>query len=199
MDGRHGEYLIIPTKLLPLTILVHSVTLSLQVSALSTFYLCLLLTPLLQETSKSHYNSPPSPESLSKPHLSIVTSGLHYMTTFAPRKAPAGGMLLAMNDQKKYGVDERYNESKVMVVWFAKSLAQQVGDSVIVNSVNPGYCPGSGLANDVLKSSVGARIGIAVMSRAFGRSNEQGVRGMAWGALRGKVNGAYVSNCEEEP
>lgn len=46
-----------------------------------------------------------------------------------------------MNDEGKYAPSMRYNDTKLINVWSAKSLAQRVGDSIIVNSSNPGWCP----------------------------------------------------------
>jgi len=175
----------------------------LQVNYLATFYLAVGLIPLLERTSKSHYTSAPRSSSsrptLSKPHLSIMTSGLHYMSVFAARKSPAG-ILQTMNDAKGFNGDERYNETKLMVIWMVKSLAQRLGNSsgIIINGVNPGFVPSSGLVHEAVNSSFAVKIVMSIITVLFGRSIEMGVRGIAWGTLKGEENGAYVVNCKEE-
>lgn len=120
------------------------------------------------------------------------------MSIFAPRNEPVGGILTAMNDAEKYVNDERYPETKLMNVWFAKSLAQRVGDSIVVNSIDPGWCPSSGLTDEVRKAGGIVIAVFGFLGWIFGRSMEMGVRSMAWGALKGEKNGAFSNNCLDE-
>lgn len=153
MDGRLRKYILSNTQecfIVPNAQFIFSF--SLQVNCLSTFYLSLLLLPLMQRTASSFYPSN-RPGTLSKPHMTLVTSGLHFLASLSAKSKPE--ILAAMNVPKGWGADARYNDTKLMVVFWVKALAERVqrasastmggGGSVIVNGVNPGFCAGSGV------------------------------------------------------
>lgn len=116
---------------------------SLQVNGLSTFYLSLLLVPLLQKTARAYYPSATLTSNiLSKPHLTIVTSSLHYEAKLPVN--PEHDILPALNAKGGFEGVQRYMQTKLLEVLFVRSLSEHVErtapGSVLINSVNPGFC-----------------------------------------------------------
>lgn len=114
---------------------------SLQVNGLSTSYLSLLLVPLLQKTARTYHPSATS-NTLSKPHLTIVTSSLHYEAKLPVN--PEHDILPALNAKGGFEGVQRYMQTKLLEVLFVRSLSEHVErtapGSVLINSVNPGFC-----------------------------------------------------------
>ena len=87
-------------------------------------------------------------------------------------------------------------------IFFARGLNERLQDkSIIVNSVNPGYCYSS------LRQTLSGVMAWVdwVMERALARTSEEGSRQLIWACLGGKDNidelrGAYVSGMHvQEP
>lgn len=115
---------------------------SLQSNCLATFYLALLLLPLLQKTSEAHYPTiSPSKYVLAKPHLTITASEVHGWVTFPERDAD--NLLGTLNDPAKSTITDRYGVSKLLEILFVRALWEHAGnarDRVVITAVNPGFC-----------------------------------------------------------
>ncbi|RXW16955.1 hypothetical protein EST38_g8899 [Candolleomyces aberdarensis] len=99
-------------------------------------------------------------------------------------------------------VQVRYLESKLLIVFFARSLAELLKDTpVIVNCVNPGLCK-----SELRRSFSGIRsIMVNLLEKALARTAEEGSRQFVWAAVGGPddvdlLRGAYINIYEvEEP
>ena len=100
----------------------------LQVNVVSTGLLAVLLLPLMAQTAKL--------DSF-KPHLTILSSGASFMTSFSIRdKRPR--LMQALNDKALFDTS-RYNLTKLLDIWIARAVSQlPMARDVIVNAVDPG-------------------------------------------------------------
>jgi hypothetical protein len=98
----------------------------LQVNCLATFYRSLLLRPMMQRTAQAHYPIG-SPNTLSKPHLTIVSSGARFFSQVPARNSPA--ILTAINDPKGFNSSQRYHDTKAMEIVFVKELSDLVANA----------------------------------------------------------------------
>ena len=115
---------------------------TLQVNVLSTGLLGLLLLPKLLETGELPTPAPaPGHAGLEKPHLTIVSSGVHYWARFKQKDVP-GPLLAALNNKKHHSPDDTYNISKLLDLFFAREVAAlpSISGKVVVNAVDPGLC-----------------------------------------------------------
>lgn len=78
---------------------------------------------------------------LSKPHITIVTSSLHYEGKLPGTLKP---IFPAMNMEEGFEGLQRYMQTKLIEVLFVRSLSARVERaaprSVLINSVSPGFC-----------------------------------------------------------
>ncbi|KAJ2919411.1 hypothetical protein MD484_g1049, partial [Candolleomyces efflorescens] len=96
----------------------------------------------------------------------------------------------------------RYSESKMLNIFFARSLADLLKDTpVVVNCVNPGLCK-----SELRRSFSGIIVFLtSLMESALGRTAEEGGRQFVWAAVGGPDNvdllrGAYINIYEvQEP
>jgi len=168
---------------------------TLQTNCIATFYLSLLLLPLIRRTVAAHYvNVPASSEpSLSQPHLTIVSSALHYMSALEKKSSP--NILLELNDPANFNPTERYQDTKVMEVMFARSLTQNIkGSGVLVNTVHPGFCH-SGMTDSSKATSIIEYVGVTVLKLILARTGEEGARALVWATLKGNEAGAFSTDC----
>jgi retinol dehydrogenase-12 len=101
-----------------------------QVNHIGTALLSLLLLPLLKSTSQQ----------TGKPgRLTFTTSEVHFWTAFKEKTAP--NILERMDQKDSFGDGmERYNTSKLLVVFWFRELASKVdAKEVIINAPNPGF------------------------------------------------------------
>ncbi|KAJ2930295.1 hypothetical protein H1R20_g6819, partial [Candolleomyces eurysporus] len=166
---------------------------SLQVNDLSTSLLCLLLAPRMVETGEKFKT---------KPRLVVVCSEVHYWTTLKDEVFESKSAFRTISS-KEYGkMDARYLDTKLLNVFFARSLADLLADTpVIANCVNPGYCYSS-----LRRTFQGFRQVVDwAMEKALARTSEEGGRQLTYAAVGSpedpdKLRGQYISlHCVEEP
>ncbi len=171
----------------------------LTVNVISTFLLGLLLLPKLRETGQRYNTSQP-------PRLVIVSSGVHFYTTFPEKSAPEGKILATLNDESTADMADRYNVSKLLEVFFTRELAsrspapsqvanadkdsRQTGKGgVIINFLNPGLCH-SELWRD-------SGWGLWFLKLLLARTSEVGSRTLVHAATAGEeTHGQYLSDCK---
>ncbi|KAF8323675.1 NAD(P)-binding protein [Clavulina sp. PMI_390] len=168
-----------------------------QVNALSTFYLSLLLLPLLQTTAKEHYSTPPPAGSLAKPHITIVSSGQHRIAPLVERKEPE--IFKAMNTPESFlNPGDRYHDTKLLEVLFVQELVawseKTAPGAVIINSSSPGFCHSS-LSQGM--EDPARRRRMAVMKFFFARPGEIGARALTWAAVESSTTGGFSADCED--
>ncbi|KAF8813012.1 retinol dehydrogenase 12 [Phlegmacium glaucopus] len=158
-----------------------------QVNNLCTSLLALRLLPIMLRTANKHHTIP---------RLVVVSSEVHYWVELEKY------VVESPNGLEKFGKLEysqikqnRYMESKLLNVFFARGLNERVGDKpLIVNTVNPGYCYSS-----IRSGFTGLRAWADwLMEKAIARTSEEGSRQLIWACLGGNDNvdelrGAYVS------
>lgn len=171
-------------------------------NVVSTFLLALMILPKLRETS-TKFNV--------TPHLVIVSSEVHYFTSFPERTSP--NIFQTLNDKETANMHDRYVSicwegigsdvigadslpryivSKLLEVFFVRELASRTvvnsKPDVIINYLNPGLCH-SELAKD-------GGWGIYLMKLLLARSTEYGSRTLVQAAEAGKEShGQYMSDC----
>ncbi|KAI4217444.1 MAG: hypothetical protein LQ351_000039 [Letrouitia transgressa] len=158
---------------------------TITINVVSTFLMALLVLPKLKETA-ARFNV--------TPHLTIVSSDVHFVAKFAERKS--ADIFAALNDKETADMKDRYNVSKILEVFYTRELAQRVDHSkqsgVIINFVNPGLCH-SELARE-------AGIGLYLLKLFFARTTEVGSRNYLWAAQGDwDTHGQYVSSCRVYP
>ncbi|KAJ6514865.1 hypothetical protein C8R47DRAFT_1206227 [Mycena vitilis] len=154
----------------------------LQINALSTGLLGVLLLPVLQATSKVPLPHPePTP-----PHLTITGSDAMFITKFPERSAPK--ILETLNDKKKSSdMVDRYTLSKLFDLFIAREIAKlPLAQGVVVNVVSPGLCA-SDIARDLNLSSFALSIATRL---AF--TTAKGSLNLLYGVLRPTPPGAYI-------
>ncbi|PPQ80661.1 hypothetical protein CVT25_001623 [Psilocybe cyanescens] len=165
-----------------------------QINYISGALLSLLLLPRMLETARE-YNT--------TPRITLVVSRLHYFVKFdsnlinAPNTLRLHGHKDYFNQriaEGKYNGDDIYAESKLLGVYFARTLNDRLaGKPLIINTVDPGFC----------KSSIGRnRKGVEsfifnLLSKTVGRTSEEGSRQLVWAAVGGEdqkenLRGAFV-------
>ncbi|KIW14334.1 hypothetical protein PV08_07116 [Exophiala spinifera] len=162
---------------------------TIQVNALSTFLLGVLLLPLLLSSGLAPGTSTEdgkSRNSKNKPHLTFVSSGnVHHMNPEKMAEVISSETPLRDLSPKFFppglaGASAQYNRSKLILEYAARHLAASAalknpngqGPRVIVNTVCPGMC----------KSDLGRQLGDGAivkiiawfMYRFLGRTAEQG-------------------------
>ena len=120
-----------------------------------------------------------------RPHLCIPNTSLHVLVTFPEQKD--AHPIAALNDQSLYkaGGWDRYNTTKLLVVFLTRELAKRATTGVIVNTSNPGFCK-----SDLGGNSLGKTIGEFVLAR----STEEGGRCLVHGCIADVPNGSYLAH-----
>jgi NAD(P)-dependent dehydrogenase (short-subunit alcohol dehydrogenase family) len=107
---------------------------SLNINVISTALLIFLLHPKLRETAERHG---------CHTNVTITGSELWELAKFKESKATAPGQLFAtMNDEKKSDMGDRYNVTKLLVVFVVRQIAELApyeSSHVVANTVSPGY------------------------------------------------------------
>ncbi|KAF4556866.1 Short chain dehydrogenase-like protein 69 [Elsinoe fawcettii] len=159
-------------------------------NVISTMLLARLLLPKLEQTAQ-RFNT--------TPHLTIVSSEVHYFSNLAERKLP-GSIFGNLADKKTFGSD-RYMTSKLALVMAIRQWVEEVNSikkeknkpTVIINHINPGLCHSSllrdvGWIQFVAKAIFGART-TEVGSRTLVDATVQDERS----------HGMYLSDCKVAP
>ncbi|KAH7922272.1 NAD(P)-binding protein [Leucogyrophana mollusca] len=163
---------------------------TIQVNHLSTALLSLLLLPHLWKSA-----SPSKPS-----RLVIVSSDVHYWVKFKP-EIQSSQTPLKMLGSKEYStptnMEQRYNESKLLNVFFVRALTEHLSQhSVTTIAVNPGFCY-SQLRRTIYSQRL-KNIWMAGMEKVFAWTSEQGSRQLVYAAIGGredesKMRAGYVN------
>ncbi|KAF9526085.1 short-chain dehydrogenase [Crepidotus variabilis] len=166
---------------------------SFQTNHISPSLVAILLLPKLSETASKHQTVP---------RLVLVSSEVHYWAKFEQE------MIDSPNPHRVFGSMDyfnparvRYNDTKLFNVFFTRALAARSvtqSPSVVINTVNPGFCYSS------LRQfkSYASRLLNYFMEITLARTTEEGARQLIWAALGSKegderaLNGAYISGME---
>lgn len=164
----------------------------LQTNYLSTMLLVLLFTRTFK--AQIERSSVPTPG-----RIVIVSSDTAGWAKFTQRNSDP--LLPALDDKtQKWNMAEQYGISKLLGQLFISELAKTVPPStVVINTVNPGFCYGSGLARDVDGTLFGAIF--SIMSRIVGHSPAVGARALIDAAvMKGEEShGNYVEGGKLRP
>ncbi|CAD6578940.1 MAG: hypothetical protein ASARMPRED_008899 [Alectoria sarmentosa] len=156
-------------------------------NVVSTSLLAFLLHPKLRETATKYST---------QTHFTVVGSELYEVAKFKESKAPDGQLFATLNDKSKANMFDRYNVSKLLVMFIVKQIAllSPISSSeVIVNCVAPGFCH-SELHREL--DNRAARIAIKLLARP----TEVGARTLVHGASVGpESHGHYVPDCKITP
>ena len=149
---------------------------TLQVNALSTSFLSLLLLPKLRNST-----------SVSGPaHLTVVSSQQFTRVKAEPLRTD-GPLLKHLNTPKGREVAKQYGISKLLLEYVIKNVARLTRNDdgtvqVIVNTVSPGFCSSS-LARQFNKPY--ERWLLWLVYKIFARSAEQGSRSLVSATIQG--------------
>ncbi|KAJ8063552.1 hypothetical protein OCU04_007424 [Sclerotinia nivalis] len=161
---------------------------TIQINTINTFLLALSLFPKMNE------NKAKFPDS--SPHIVIVCSEAHRLTTFKEVNAPDIYEKLN-NEQQGYDGQDRYGVSKLLQLLFVRELIQRLNTTksttppVIINLANPGLC------KSTLDRGRGATFKVfAFIAHALlGRTAEVGARTYVLGASAGpESHGEFMSD-----
>ncbi|KAF9050575.1 short-chain dehydrogenase [Panaeolus papilionaceus] len=162
-----------------------------QINNLSTNLLCLLLLPVMSRTAQRFNVSP---------RVVVVTSELHYWAKLAPNVLDAPNPIHIFGKGEnitKEDIKNRYFDTKLLNVLFVRGLNQRLRDqSIIVNSVNPGFCVSS-LRREL--SGIQRFVADWLAVKLLARTAEEGSRQLVWAALGSpedteSLRGAYISS-----
>ncbi|KAF7356328.1 hypothetical protein MVEN_00965100 [Mycena venus] len=160
----------------------------LQVNALSTGLLGVLLLPLLQATSKLPH---PIPDTLLPPHLAITGSEGMFLSKF-PQKS-AKKILKTLNTESEFAKDamDRYATSKLFNLFLTREIAKlPQAEGVVVNVVAPGLCY-SELGRDLDLSPT-----TLFLFKRLAFTTTEGSLNLLYGLLRPTPPGAYIYACK---
>ncbi|KAH8649404.1 retinol dehydrogenase [Tricladium varicosporioides] len=161
-------------------------------NVISTALLGCLVLPKLRETALKFDTHT---------HFTITASELYEVAKFKERKAPRGQLFAALSDQGKdkgkSAISDRYNVSKLLVIFFVKQLATLSpvdANKVIVNCVAPGLCQSE------LGQKEHVNHAIKLMVKIIARPTEVGARTIVYGACAGpESHGQYVPDTKITP
>ncbi|KAJ9113047.1 hypothetical protein QFC22_006143 [Naganishia vaughanmartiniae] len=145
-----------------------------------------------ESTKTAHL--PPMPHSPNfKPHLTIVSSAVHYWIhdVLPGMKEGRKDTLQCFQEEELFKPSDRYNETKAVNIMNAFILADLLCPDIIVNAVHPGLCHSS-----LMRESVGLKgclIGLLKLIAA--RSTEAGARNLVWAGTHDMPTGAYIHDC----
>ncbi|KAB8077503.1 hypothetical protein BDV29DRAFT_167944 [Aspergillus leporis] len=149
---------------------------TLQVNALSTSLLALLLLPKLRDSSS---DSNPA-------HLTVVSSQ-QFVRVKAASLRTEGSLLEHLNDSRQFSGPKQYGISKLLLEYVLKTVADLVRNEngslpVIVNTVSPGLCASSlGRQYDRFYE----RWVVWLLYKLFARTAEQGSRSLVSATYQG--------------
>lgn len=153
-------------------------------NVVSTFLLALLVLPALRRTAQTHNI---------QPVLTIVSSEVHFFTSFPERRA--SHIFENLNDKSAARMHDRYNVSKLLEVLTCREICSRHPQPypVTINFMNPGLCR-SELAREITGPLSAA---FSVMMVLLARTTEVGSRTLVHAALSGpETHGQYLADCE---
>lgn len=165
---------------------------AIQVNALSTTLLALLLLPKMKASKTAEWT----------PVIEVVSSGLHRAVKIPDELA--GAPLEAYNQPERFARQAQYDTTKLFVQCAVIGLSKitqasaSVEPRVIVTSVCPGACK-SELAREVFPGAAG-RIAYNIVAAGFFKTAEQGARTLVSGTVGGaKFNGGFWTDDALQP
>ncbi|SJK99042.1 uncharacterized protein ARMOST_02326 [Armillaria ostoyae] len=183
---------------------------SLQINDIASPLLALRLLPRMLHTAKEHNTMP---------RICVVASDVHHWANLP--KSVTDDDILATLSSKEYCTprylppilvdgtifigtisnmqSERYKVTKLLNVFFSRSLQNHLPESIIVNAINPGFCQ-SELRRSITDTWYMA-LADWVTVKLLGYSTEEGSRQLVWAAVGGgedekRLRGGYVSFSE---
>lgn len=164
---------------------------TLTVNVVSSFLLCMLLLPKLQQTASA--SGEPS-------HMTIVGSLVHCFADHTQIVKPREGKLFAtLSDKSEADMAARYFLSKLIVLLCVQEMSKQMskktkktgGPSVIFNCPNPGWCK-----TELFRQDDGGAFARNLL-RLIGRTPEVGARTLTSAiAASEPTHGHYLSECQ---
>ncbi|KAL4940090.1 hypothetical protein BDV06DRAFT_230612 [Aspergillus oleicola] len=161
-----------------------------SVNYLSTALLSVLLLPLLKEKRAPGAGNEPS-------RLTLVGSGLALSAIFPERKGP--NILTAFDNPSFFNTMERYNTTKLLLLFFVSKLSSFVNPSeVIINVADPGFVHTPGLDRNLMGFE-------QAMMGAFRYAVAKSLRDGAWAYVNAAVtkgarsHGGWVANWDIYP
>jgi NAD(P)-dependent dehydrogenase (short-subunit alcohol dehydrogenase family) len=165
---------------------VHGWEAALQVNALSTAYLAILLLPRLRDTAAS----------TRRPSMLELVASTGHLDVKAESVTPTGsqGVLTVVNDKAHFSILKQYQISKLLEMWVVQQIAARTSplETVVVAS-----CPG--LCRSSLGRDFGAFIRVVdyMIKAPMARSAEQGSRTLVSAtALDKNAHGGFWTNDE---
>ncbi|GJJ74915.1 hypothetical protein EMPS_07273 [Entomortierella parvispora] len=173
---------------------------------LGTVLLTLLLLPVIRKTALEDANT--------YPRIVNVASEVHHWTKFPEQEKPS--IVEAMNDpNEKKSFEDRYPTSKLMNVFFTRTLADHLKNSshpedkkITVSSINPGLVSTElgTKADDSVWGRLGFTVMIGLMRGLLARNSLEGAKTSVYAAIEpecgienGAENGLYYSSCRVSP
>ncbi|KAJ7153619.1 hypothetical protein C8R46DRAFT_961396 [Mycena filopes] len=155
-----------------------------QINALSTGLLAVLLLPLLQATTKLPPQNPDATQT--PPHLTITGSSGMFLAKFKERSGTK--LLETLNDETKSDMMDRYPTSKLFSLFITREVATlPQAEGVVVNVVDPGACA-SEIGRDVeLPAIVNWLIG------KISRTAEEGALNLLYAMLVPTPPASYIT------
>ncbi|KAF2116494.1 short-chain dehydrogenase/reductase family protein-like protein [Lophiotrema nucula] len=148
----------------------------LQVNALSTTLLSILLLPKLKASKQPGGKTP---------ILEIINSGLHQRATLDPQIVESSKVLQGYNKEENFKPNTQYSRSKLFLMYATNTLAENVSPKdVIIVSVCPGMTA-SELGRDY--DFPGAGVALWVANKALMRPAEQGALVYISGTTVGEI------------
>ncbi|KAI9750398.1 MAG: hypothetical protein M1815_001839 [Lichina confinis] len=157
---------------------------TITVNVVSTFLLGLLLLPKLRETGQ-RFNI--------LPRLVIVSSEVHFLTSFPERKS--ANIFETLNKKEQARMLDRYNVSKLLEVFVVRELSGQLESStkgkVVINALNPGLC-----YSELTRDATGVKgLAVKIFKALLARTTEVGSRTLVHAAGSGQESqGEYLSD-----
>ncbi|ORY34541.1 hypothetical protein BCR39DRAFT_585518 [Naematelia encephala] len=161
-----------------------------QVNTLSTTLLACLIAPILARTA----TLPALAKSPSfKPHLTIVTSYVHYLVADLPGLNDGTVFQYANNPKNFNGIGSTYRTSKLILMLNIPAIAAKAGPSVLVTAVDPGH-----VATNITRELKGVMVFVVgVLNKMYARSPEDGAKPLVWASVAPlPSSGLYSSSCK---
>ena len=168
------------------------------VNVVSTILLAVLLLPKMRETA-GKFGSAAGLGGV--PHVSIVGSIVHRSAKAKDLSAlKEGGMLTGLSDKKRADMKDRYNMSKLLVMFCVRELAARIEEAkrvkgkavVVINNPAPGWCRTELFRETYDTWPPPQKLAFRMMAREA----EDGARTLVHGVVAGRESqGQYLSEC----
>ncbi|KAE9392323.1 NAD(P)-binding protein [Gymnopus androsaceus JB14] len=170
----------------------------LQSNVISPAYHALLLLPAMIRTATEHSTTP---------RIVVTGSFTHYFVDIDENVVNSPNLLGSFNSQEYYtqrSMTDKYQDSKLLELFFFRALQSKLpssGPSIIVNTIDPGYCATSFNRKD--QSGLSKKMS-DWMERRIAMTTEEGSRQIIYGALAGagsqeeeeSLKGAYIAQSQ---